>query len=405
MRGRFDGNTLLYHSLMVAVLGSFMAPLVIFTSYNVMSQPMWHPSKMPLMWLLNAAGIIVFAVTIVPLLRWVQPRIHHLAYAVDEPLATMIGQMSESLTGASPGPSVLAAIAETIAQTVKLPYVRIETTQGEAALYGTPAKGSTPTRIAINYIDDTVGWLEVTPRLPKEPLSLGETTLLNSLARQVGITLHSAQISEALQASRERLVTAREEERRRMRRDLHDGLGPTLAALQLQLGSLRRVVDENPGEATRIVEDMIGDVRNATAEIRRLVYDLRPPLLDELGLVAALQNLARGEPTPGLEIIAPTPMPVLPAAVEVAVYRIAGEAFHNVLKHAYATKCTIRLDVREDEACLDITDDGRGVPDGTMHGMGLHSMQERAAELGGTFAVRPVAPHGTHIEVRLPLAH
>jgi two-component system NarL family sensor kinase len=121
----------------------------------------------------------------------------------------MIGQMSESLAGASPGPSVLATIAETIVQTVKLPYVRIETTQGEAALYGTPTKGSPPTRIAINYIDDSVGWLELTPRLPKEPLSLGETTLLNSLARQVGITLHSAQVSEALQASRERLVTAR----------------------------------------------------------------------------------------------------------------------------------------------------------------------------------------------------
>ncbi len=360
---------------------------------------------MPLMWLLNVAGFIIFAVTIVPLLRWVQPRIHHLVYAMDEPLAVMIGQMSESLADASPGPSVLATIAETIAQTVKLPYVRVETAQGEAALYGTPTKGSTPTRIAINYSDDTVGWLEVTPRLPREPLSVSETSLLNSLARQVGITLHSAQISEALQSSRERLVTAREEERRRMRRDLHDGLGPTLASLHLQLGSLRRVVYKDPREATRIVEDVIDDVQNATAEIRRLVYDLRPPLLDELGLVAALQNLSRGDPTPNLHIIAPTPMPVLPAAVEVAVYRIAGEAFHNVLKHANATTCTIHLDVREDEVRLDITDDGQGLPDGAMHGMGLHSMQERAAELGGSFAVRPVAPHGTHIEVRLPLAH
>jgi two-component system NarL family sensor kinase len=234
-------------------------------------------------------------------------------------------------------------------------------------------------------------------------LSSGEYSLLNILARQVGITLHAAQISKALQESRERLVMTREEERRRIRRDLHDGLGPTLASLRMQLSAVRRMVRDNPDEAEKLINELQDDVNGATADIRRLVYELRPPMLDDLGLVVALRNFRLGDSPLQLEVFAPEPMPRLSAAVEVAVYRIAGEAIHNVIKHAGATTCVVEIEVEPGQLTLTVTDNGHSLPSGQTNGIGLHSMQERAAELGGTFSIQPAKTGGTCIVVHLPL--
>jgi two-component system NarL family sensor kinase len=315
----------------------------------------------------------------------------------------IIGQMSDSLASTSPEESMLSTTAETIARTVKLPYMQLETAGGTSATYGAPVNGSELTRIEITYRQESVGWLEVTLRLPKEGLSSSEYSLLNSLARQVGITLHAARLSEALQASREQLVTTREEERRRIRRDLHDGLGPTLASLRMQLSALRRIVRDDPDAAEQLIDELRNDVSAATADIRRLVYELRPPMLDDLGLVTAIKNFKLGDSTIQLEAIAPEPMPRLSAAVEVAIYRIASEAIHNVVKHAQATTCVVEIRVETGQLSLSVTDDGHYLPEGHTAGVGLHSMQERAAELGGTFSIQPAKAGGTRIVVRLPL--
>ena len=169
--------------------------------------------------------------------------------------------MSDSLASASPQASMLSTIAESIARTVKLPYVQLKTVDGTTATYGTLLEGGEPTRIEITYRQETVGWLDVTLRLPKVPLSSGEYSLLNSLARQVGITLHAAQMSKALQESREQLVMTREEERRRIRRDLHDGLGPTLASLRMQLSAVRRLIRDSPDEAEQLIDELRDDVQ------------------------------------------------------------------------------------------------------------------------------------------------
>jgi signal transduction histidine kinase len=210
-------------------------------------------------------------------------------------------------------------------------------------------------------------------------------------------------MSAALQASREQLVMTREEERRRIRRDLHDGLGPTLASLRMQLSAARRLVRDNPDEAEQLIDELRDDVSTATADIRRLVYALRPPMLDELGLVVAISNFKLGDSPTRLEVIAPEPMPRLSAAVEVAVYRIASEAIHNVVKHARATTCVVELQVETGQLTLRVTDDGYSLPAGHTTGIGLHSMQERAAELGGTFSIQPAKAGGTCIVVHLPL--
>jgi signal transduction histidine kinase len=208
-----------------------------------------------------------------------------------------------------------------------------------------------------------------------------------------------------LQRSRERLVTAREEERRRLRRDLHDGLGPALATLSLQAEAARDAVSTEPALAVSLMNDLITQTQAAITDIRRLVYDLRPPALDDLGLVAAIRAQAIRYEHLGLQVTvkAPESLPPLPAAVEVAAYRIIQEALTNIVRHAHAHTCLIRLTL-DNELHLEITDDGRGIPADRPVGVGLRSMHERTAELGGSCIVEALSGGGTRIQVILPRA-
>ncbi len=251
-----------------------------------------------------------------------------------------------------------------------------------------------------------MGELLLGPRAPGEAFAPADRRLLEGLARQAGVAAHAVRLTADLQRSRERLVATREEERRRLRRDLHDGLGVQLAALNVQAGLLRSLISRDPATAEELVVELREELHGAIADIRRLVYDLRPPALDDLGLVAALRQLAErygaegGQPRVLVE--APEDVPPLPAAVEVAVYRIAQEAITNVVRHAHAKTCVVRLAVEEDVA-LEIVDDGVGIPEERSAGVGLYSMGERAPELGGSCVIEPVREGGTRVAVRLPL--
>lgn len=211
-------------------------------------------------------------------------------------------------------------------------------------------------------------------------------------------------------------MSAREEERRRIRRDLHDGLGPTLAGITLNLGAARNLLRSDPARADELFDRLEAEAQAALVDIRHLVYELRPPALDELGLVGALREQAgridsnesrdaRRSSSPRLRVSvdASDELPPLPAAVEVACYRIALEALTNAARHADARTCTIRIAVKG-ALELEITDDGRGLDPAHHVGVGLTSMRERAEELGGTFAVELVRTGGTRVHASLPLA-
>jgi signal transduction histidine kinase len=146
-------------------------------------------------------------------------------------------------------------------------------------------------------------------------------------------------------------------------------------------------------------------LRDAIASIRTLVHGLRPPAIDELGLVTALQERARQHSAGDLIVTTDLPetLPSLPAAIEVAVYRIIEEALANVANHAGARSCVVRITAGES---LDLTveDDGIGFPEDARSGVGLLSMRERAEELGGAFAIEPRSGGGTRIAVQFPLA-
>ena len=225
------------------------------------------------------------------------------------------------------------------------------------------------------------------------------------------MTDEALRLSADLQRSRERLVEAREEERRRLRRDLHDGLGPQLSSQALTIDAVRRLMRRDPDAAEELLLDLKADAQDAVSDIRRLVYGLRPPALDDLGLLGALRESAAQYSAKGLSVLvkAPENLPPLSAAVEVAAYRIAQEALTNVVRHAEATTCTVSLAVDEASVLhLEVCDNGRGIPDPQENssvgaGVGLTSMRERTSELGGSLLVEPRPEGGTRVYARLPL--
>ena len=215
-----------------------------------------------------------------------------------------------------------------------------------------------------------------------EAFSAGETQLLEDLAARAGVAVQEAALAGQLQASKEAIVLGREEERKRIRRDLHDGLGPSLASLSMQLQVTRSVMTSDPARAEQMVLTATHGVQAAIADIRRLVYDLRPPALDDLGLHGALRQQL--EQMIGVQVNAQIdPLEPLPAAVEVAAYRIACEALNNVAKHAHASVVTLRVAMFNSGLSLEVIDDGCGLPLMPTLGVGLASMRERALELGG----------------------
>ena len=368
---------------------------------------------------LVATGVV--AVAFGPLRDALQRGANRLMFGErDDPYA-VLSRLGQRLEGTLSPDETLPAIVRTMADALRLPYVAIELQGADsptpAATAGSPVANTV--RYPLAYQAVPVGELVVAPRGPGEPFHPSDRRLLEDLARQIGIAAHAVQLTVDLQRSRERIVTAREEERRRLRRDLHDGLGAQLAALAIQAGALRMQIENDPEKAREQAAELRTELRAAVADIRRLVHGLRPPALDELGLVGALRQRATRYGAGGIaqlddvggddraslkiEVVATTPMPPLPAAVEVAIYRIVDEALANVARHAAARKVTVRLEVDENVR-LTIDDDGIGFSEDRVTGVGLISMRERAEELGGAFAIVSRQDLlGTRVDVTLPI--
>jgi signal transduction histidine kinase len=354
---------------------------------------------------LLATGLI--AVLFAPLRERLQRGVNRLMYGErDDPYA-VLSRLGERLEATLAPQAVLPTIAETVAQALKLPYVAIELEHAgefvKEAEYGKQPP-DVPFVLSLAYGAETVGRLVTGRRSPGEEFSASDRKLLEDLARQVGVAAHAVRLTTDLQRSRERLVASREEERRRLRRDLHDGVGPQLAALTLKLETARNRLSHDP-EAQVLLSDLAERARAAVADIRRAVHALRPPALDELGLVPALREGAAQYSHNGLSVNldAPHNLPPLPAAVEVACYRITQEALTNVVRHADASSCSVLLALEAEIVRLEITDDGRGLSSERKGvGVGLSSMRDRAEELGGTCTIESLPGSGTRVSARLP---
>lgn len=267
---------------------------------------------------------------------------------------------------------------------------------------------------SLSYLGRPLGRILVAPRSPADPLRAADLRLLDDIGRQVGVAAHAMLLTRDLQRSREAIVAAREEERRRLRRDLHDGLGPALAGVALGLDAVGRVAPTTPSQAVDLAGQLKEEVQAALADVRRLVEGLRPPALDELGLAAAVRRQAEAltERDPGLhvEVEVAAGLPAgpagLPAAVEVAAYRIATEALNNVARHARARTCRVAFQItRAGDLLLEVEDDGVGLPASPHGGVGLTAMRERATELGGSARVEALPCGGTLVAAWFPLAN
>jgi signal transduction histidine kinase len=228
--------------------------------------------------------------------------------------------------------------------------------------------------------------------------------LLTDIASQAGAAAFAVRLTDALQRSREKLVLAREEERRRIRRDLHDELGPALASQTFKLDAAIDLLSRDQQAAGTLLSDLKAQNQALVGDIRRLVHELRPPALDELGLCGALLAHFGQTRSPAVFVTSvPDPLPPLPAAIDVAAYRIALEAVNNVMRHARATRCDVVFSLNEHDLFMTVTDDGTGLARDSKRGIGLQSMQERADEVGGRLTVETLAGGGVRVMAKLPV--
>ena len=357
---------------------------------------------------LLAAAIV--AVAFNPVRNRVQRAVNRVMFGRRDDPYTVLSELGRLLAQSGEPDATLDSLVQTVAEALKLHGVAFELEQDGTwetrALAG--HLGDNVETIKLRHQGELVGRLVVAPRSAHEGLHADDRRLLEDVAHQAAGLAHTMRLTQALQRSREQLVLAREEERRRLRRDLHDGLGPSLASQTFRLDAVLALLADNRPDVAQLVTSLKRQNQELVADIRRLVYELRPPALDELGLVGALAahggQLDRSNDLRVEVTTDPDPLGDLPAAVEVAAYRIAREAVTNVARHAAATTCRISLELTDSALLIRVVDDGVGVRAVTEPGVGMTSMRERAEELGGSLRVSRLDGAGTEVFATLPMA-
>jgi two-component system NarL family sensor kinase len=348
-------------------------------------------------------ALVAAAVATQPVHGRLQRGVNRMLFADrDEPWAA-VDRLAERLEGAQH--DVVPTVVLTVTRALRLPWAAIDAPGRPRVQHGSP--GPVEVAVPLLHRGREVGTLRVSPRVGESGLGGRERDLLDRLARHAAVATHAAALQEDLQHSRERLVLSREEERRRLRRDLHDDLGPALSAAAMKLEAAGVLVDTDPGRARTMLARAEEALRASVADVRRIVDDLRPPSLDGLGLVGALREaLDQFEGGPIALTLRVDPevaaLDGMPAAVEVAAYRIAAEAVNNAVRHARPGTVSVALSLADGDLVVDVADDGSGLTEELEVGVGLESMHERAAELGGSCSLTS-GPDGTRVVARLPL--
>lgn len=315
----------------------------------------------------------------------------------------VVERVGARVSAAESPAEALEELVSTLRDALALPYVAVDPSAAGFASISSGRASAEVEEWPLVHRGRRIGILRVGHRHRGESLRPEDRSVLTDIARRASALVNTAAMAADLQRSRERIVSAREEERRRLRRDLHDGLGPELAGMALQLDSLaaRLQADVDLAERAGRLRDRL---QHAVVEVRRLVDGLRPAAVDELGLAEALRQLTSAtDGRPAMMVAVPNGFPELPAAVEVAAYRIASEAVTNVVRHASAKHCSVRAVVEREQLVVEVRDDGRGFGAEVTVGVGLESLHDRAAEVGGSLEVVSTTDTGTRVTARLPL--
>jgi signal transduction histidine kinase len=238
---------------------------------------------------------------------------------------------------------------------------------------------------------------------PGDPMTPTRERLVKDLASQAGLLLRNVRLIEELRASRQRLVAAQDEERRKLERNIHDGVQQQLVALNVQLGLLARGAVADPEAAAAKATRLQEHATTALEDLRDLARGIYPPLLADRGLSAALEAPARRSPIP--VAVDADPVGRYPPEIESAVYFCALEALNNVAKYSQARSARIRLGSADGELHFEVTDDGIGFDPGeTGYGTGLQGMADRLDAIGGRLEVESSPGHGTRVRGSVPVS-
>ena len=349
-----------------------------------------------------AAALV--AVGLTPLRDRLQAGVDRLVYGDRRDPMRAVTRLGDRMAAAGET-DLLPAVLATVTDAVRAPGAVVVAPDGSVLASHGADRGGGGEQLALRVGGRDLGTLQVAPRTPGEPYSEGDRRLLAALAPQVAVVVRALELAEALEAERDRVIAATRHERDRLRRDLHDGLGPSLSGVGLGLQALQDA--QTAGDAAA-AEQLLGRIRQevatAVGEVRRILEDLRPAVLDRAGLPDAVRQHAAAVASGQLEVsVDAGQLPGLPAEVEAAAYRIIQEALTNVVRHADAYQAQITLAASDGTLMVKVADDGHGIRgQGRDGAVGLASMRQRAEAVHGTLRVDS-SDQGTTVMAILPL--
>lgn len=395
--GFYDIGLLVHRSLLYGLVAT-----ILVATYSVVVLVAVSPFPAQAHTIATVAVALAFA----PLYRILRSRLDRWLYGNRADPYTALSRLGGQLENPLEPDDLFPTVARSVSEALKLPYVAVHlsTARGPQSLAEHGTAGDRPRHvIPMTYRGEKVGELVVEVRSPEERLGGHEIRLLEALARQAAPSARAAQLGEDLRRAEERALRARQENMREIMREFHDGIGPSLRGIHMQVRAAVQGLPESYSELRGQMGSAISDIETTLADVRELPNRIYPREL-YAGLHDAVRRQAEQFNSPDLavEVLADGELGTLPAAVEHAAYVITRLALANVAEHSHARSCAILLR-RTGDLELQITDDGQGFPESTVWGVGLASMRERCVELGGTCLIEQVKPSGTKVIARLPI--
>ncbi len=351
----------------------------------------------------NLFAAATVGLVLVPLHRWSQRVLTRLVYGDRTDPVRALSRVTEGLRGAGTDPTDLVPMLSGIALALRSPAVRVCGADGRVLARVGAADSDVGHEVVLEYAGEPVGVLAVAPRTEGERFGRRDRDFIDAIVGPVSAAVRAGVLARELAESRTRVLAVRQGERRSLREDLHDGLGPSLSGVALGLEAARRSLGTHPERLPEILEVLHREVESLVAEVRDIIEDLGPGDVDLLGAVRRHVDAVAAAGEVEVELVESGDLARVPGEVAVTAHRIAGEALTNAARHARARRIRVALSGHRDQLVVEVADDGTGAVRPRPGGVGLDSMRQRAEAVGGVLTVSAEPDHGTRVRAVLPL--